>query len=303
MQKLYIISLLLIAHRFVFCLGKEPTFLILNHFDRDIPEIDSNLVINFSEFEFQFTSPLKQLIGELDQIDNPASWQMDFVKEIGVEYNVDFILFNQIEHQEKRFLLEGQFYSTRSGGLLNRRKIDLSNYEDCQLNELNMWIGDIIQSNRHSWDKKRQSILYLDPDKIIHEKTPMKSAMRSLLVPGWGQLYSGKNNSAGLWAGTESALIFGILVSLFKYDEAVKNFKSYEKSYNNTDDEKEIAYFRKQAEINHDNHILFNNLVISFVGATSTGWLANSIHAWIVGPRPNKNIYKKWDLKNNSDSG
>jgi len=286
----------------VFCSDKEPTFLILNHFDRTIPELDSSLIDNFSAMHFEFGSPLQQLIGELDQIDNPASWQMDFVKEIGIEYHVDFILFNQIEHQEKRIFLEGQFYSTRTGGLVNRRKIDLSNYADGQLNELNMWIGEIVESNSDAWNKKRESILYQNPDKITHEKSPMRAAMRSLLLPGWGQLYSEKNISASIWAGSESALTLGILISLFKYDEAVKNFKSNEQSYNNTDDEKEIAYFRKQAEINHDNHIMFNNLIITFVAATSTGWLANSIHAWIVGPRPNKNIYKKWDLQSNSDS-
>ena len=287
----------------VFCSDKEPTFLILNHFDRTLPELDSSLIDNFSAIHFEFGLPLQKLIGELDQIDNPAAWQMDFVKEIGMEYNVDFILFNQIEHQKKRFFLEGQFYSTRTGGLVNRRKIDLSNYADGQLNELNMWIGDIVESNNDSWRKKRESILYQNPDKITHEKSPMKAAMRSLLLPGWGQSYSEKNISASIWAGSESALTLGILISLFKYDEAVKNFKSNEQSYNNTDDEKEIAYFRKQAEINHDNHIMFNNLIIAFAGATSTGWLANSIHAWIIRPRPNKNIYKKWDSKSNSDSG
>ena len=74
-------------------------------------------------------------------------------------------------------------------------------------------------------------------------------------------------------------------------------------NYNNTDNEKEVADFRAKAKNDWDEHVKFNNLVIAFAGATGTGWIANSIHAWIVGPRPLKNIYQKWDPPSSAESG
>ena len=127
--------------------------------------------------------------------------------------------------------------------------------------------------------------------------------MRSLVAPGWGQVYSDKKVSAGVWAGTESTLSLAVLISFLKYDAAAKSYKSNLTLYNETDDEKEVAKYRTNAESDWDDHVTFSALAIAFAGATGTGWVANSIHAWIVGPRPYKNLYQKWDPKSPNTTG
>ena len=93
------------------------------------------------------------------------------------------------------------------------------------------------------------------------------------------------------------------MISFLKYDEAVKNYFSNLKIYNETDDEKEVANYRASAENDWNDHVKFSSLAIAFAGATGTGWVANSIHAWIVGPRPYKNLYQKWDPKSPNTAG
>ncbi len=127
--------------------------------------------------------------------------------------------------------------------------------------------------------------------------------MRSLVAPGWGQVYSGKKVSARVWAGTESALSLAVLISFLKYDGAVKSYLANLTLYNDTDDEKEVADYRAKAESDWDDHVKFSQLAIAFAGATGTGWVANSIHAWIVGPRAYKNLYQKWDPKSPNTTG
>ena len=95
-----------------YSLDLEPTILVLNQFDRQVPKVDSTLISNFSKFFFEFESILNQLFGELDQVDNPAAWRMELVKELGIKHNVNFILFNRIKYEEKRFFMEGQLYNT-----------------------------------------------------------------------------------------------------------------------------------------------------------------------------------------------
>jgi len=200
-------------------------------------------------------------------------------------------------------MLEGQLFNTRSGGLIYRRKIDLTNYINGQINELRMWVGNVTGSVNDEWQKNRESILFRGSEDIEHKKTPMGAAMRSLVAPGWGQVYSDKKISAGVWASTESTLSLAAIISFLKYDAAAKSYKSNLTLYNETDDEKEVAKYRTNAESDWDDHVTFSALAIAFAGATGTGWVANSIHAWIVGPRAYKNLYQKWNPKSPNTTG
>jgi hypothetical protein len=273
----------------------RPTFLVLNHFDRKLSTADAALKENFTNSIFEFDSTFYLLFDNIDEYENPASSYMNTIKDLGEKHKVNFVLFNQIKHVDDRFMLEGQMFNTRSGGLIYRRKIDLTNYLNGQINELNLWVGNVTGNIEKEWQKNRESILFKNPENIVQEKTPLGAAMRSLIFPGWGQAYSGKKVSPRVWAGTESALSLAVLFNFLKYEEATKNYLANLKLYNETDDEKEVERFRNQAESDWDEHKMFSELAIAFAGATGTGWVANSIHAWIVGPRSFKNLYQKWD--------
>jgi len=281
----------------------ESTFLVLNHFDKFLPNADSSLIENFSNSTFEFDSTFHILFEDIDNHANPASSHMVTIKELGEKYQVNYILFNRIEHIDDRFILNGLLFNTRSGGLIHRRKIDLKQYLNGQINELNMWVGNTVGQVEKNWENNRKSILFSDPEEINYQKTPRGAAIRSLAAPGWGQLYSDKKVSAGVWAGTESTLSLAVLISFLKYDAAAKSYKSNLTLYNETDDEKEVAKYRTNAESDWDDHVRFSALAIAFAGATGTGWVANSIHAWIVGPRAYKNLYQKWNPKSPNTTG
>ena len=281
----------------------EPTFLVLNHFDKYLPNADSSLIENFSNSTFEFDSTFHILFEDIDNHENPASSYMNTIKELGTKHQVNFILFNQIKHVNDRFMLEGQLFNTRSGGLIYRRKIDLTNYLNGQINELSMWVGNVTGSVNDEWQKNRESILFRGSEDIEYKKTPMGAAMRSLVAPGWGQAYSDKKVSAGVWAGTESTLSLAAIISFLNYDKAAKSFKNNSKLYRETNDEKDVANYRAAAENDWNDHVKFSALAIAFAGATGTGWVANSIHAWIVGPRAYKNLSQKWDPKSPNTTG
>jgi len=281
----------------------EPTFLVLNHFDKFLPNADSSLIENFSNSTFEFDSTFQILFEDIDNHENPAASHMVTIKELGEKYQVNYILFNRIEHINDRFILNGLLFNTRSGGLIHRRKIDLKQYLNGQINELNMWVGNTVGQVEKNWENNRKSILFSDPEEINYQKTPRGAAIRSLAAPGWGQAYSGKKISAGLWASTESSLSLAAIISFLNYDKAAKSFKKNSKLYHGTNDEKEVANYRTAAENDWNDHVTFSELAIVCAGATGTGWVANSIHAWIVGPRAYKNLYQKWNPKSPNTTG
>ena len=277
----------------VFAFDQEATYLVLNHFDKPLPDIDQSLIDNFNNSSFNFDESVNLLFDDIDSDKNPASKYMDQIKELGTIHHVNYVLLNKIKHNNDRIIMEGLLFNTRSGGLVHRRKINVKDYNNGSVNEISLWIGEIRNKIQKQWEEARESIMFLNPEEISYDKTPMGAALRSLAIPGWGQAYSGNSLSAGLWAALELSLSLAFISSYTNYDTSAKSYLQNRKLYNATDDEKEVSAYRASAEKDWDDHVMYSKLAIVLAGSTITGWVSNSVHAWVFGPRPYTNIYQK----------
>ena len=276
-----------------FAFDQEATYLVLNHFDESLPNIDQSLIDNFNNASFIFDESVNLLFDDIDSDNNPASKYMDQIKELGTIHRVNYILLNKIKHIDDRIIMEGMLFNTRSGGLIHRRKINVKDYNNGSVNEISLWVGEIRNKIQKQWEEARESIMFLNPEEISYDKTPMGAALRSLAIPGWGQAYSGNSLSAGLWAALELSLSLAFISSYTNYDTSAKSYLQNRKLYNATDDEKEVSAYRASAEKDWDDHVMYSKLAIALAGSTITGWVSNSVHAWVFGPRPYTNIYQK----------
>ena len=277
----------------VLAFDQDATYLVLNHFDKPLPGIDQTLVDNFNNSSFNFDHSVDALFDDLDEDENPASKYMNDIKDLGVTHGVNFILLNKIKHIDERLIIEGMLFNTRSGGLIHRRKINVKNYDNGSVNEISLWVGETKNQIQKEWEKERESIMFLNPEEISYDKTPTGAALRSLVVPGWGQAYSGNSISAGLWAVLELSLSLAFISSYNNYDSSSKSYLQNRKLYDATDDEKEVSAYRASAEKDWNDHVMYSKLAIALASTTITGWISNSVHAWVFGPRPYTNIYQK----------
>ena len=277
----------------VFAFDQEATYLVLNHFDEPLPDIDQSLIDNFNNSSFNFDESVNLLFDDIDSDNNPASKYMDQIKDLGTIHHVNYILLNKIKHNNDRIIMEGLLFNTRSGGLVHRRKINVKDYNNGSVNEISLWIGEIRNKIQKQWEEARESIMFLNPEEISYDKTPMGAALRSLAIPGWGQAYSGNSLSAGLWVALELSLSLAFISSYTNYDTSSKSYLQNLKLYDATDDEKEVSAYRASAEKDWDDHVMYRKLAIALAGSTITGWVSNSVHAWVFGPRPYTNIYQK----------
>jgi len=154
-------------------------------------------------------------------------------------------------------------------------------------------VGETKNQIQKEWEQERESIMFLNPEEISYDKTPMGAALRSMAIPGWGQAYSGNSISAGLWAVLELSLSLAFISSYNNYDSSSKSYLQNRKLYDATDDEKEVSAYRASAEKDWNNHVIYSKLAIALASTTITGWVSNSVHAWVFGPRPYTNIYQK----------
>lgn len=272
----------------------SQTYLILNEFYVPDKDVNHTLIDNFEYLDLQFEDILSISISLNDSLFSKVSDKINKIKELGFVYNVKYVLHNTIDQIDDKYIFLSGLYNTTSGGLIKQKSSTLINYDNFEINELNLWIGELTGGNKNEWEKNQQSVLFLAPEDIIHEKTPLKSALRSFAIPGWGQLYSNKKLEAVAWFGSELSL--GILTYIFfkSYQNARNSFKSNLKSYNNSNDDREVLSFRAMAEQDWDNHKKYSEMGILCSKVIGLNWIVNSIHAYVVGPRPHHKIFKKW---------
>ena len=136
----------------VFAFDQEATYLVLNHFDESLPNIDQSLIDNFNNASFNFDESVNLLFDDIDSDNNPASKYMDQIKELGAIHHVNYILLNKIKHIDNRIIMEGLLFNTRSGGLVHRRKINVKNYNNGSVNEISLWVGEIRNKIQKQWE-------------------------------------------------------------------------------------------------------------------------------------------------------
>ena len=273
-----------------------PSILIFNEFDSKVIDQEKLELSNFFPTkDFIIGDDVKPFSSSVDSMSNPASGRMSIIRKLGKDLDIDYVLFHKINKDSNRFYLEGQMFRTESGGMIHRRIVDITNYYKGHINELKLWVGDVFNEIDKEWVEYRKMVLFQNPEDIIQEKTPEGAMIRSLMVPGWGQFYSDKPTSGKVWAGVEASLITAIIASYIGYNSAVKGFMSSTSLYEGSSEEIEVAEHRNQVDIEWKKHKDYNSAMIYSAITAGTLWALNGVHAYIVGPRPKKDVFQKWD--------
>ena len=125
-------------------------------------------------------------------------------------------------------------------------------------------------------------------------KTQVGALVRGIAFPGLGHLYSNERKWAYLWMGAE-AVMGALLYSTYSaHQSATTDWNNYQQLYLN---ERDIALLLEHKQ-NRDNSMAdieaANGQLALLAGIASSVWIANAVHAYLVGPGSEK---KKKDKK------
>ncbi len=126
-------------------------------------------------------------------------------------------------------------------------------------------------------------------------KTPFKAGLRSAILPGWGQYYTGQGGKGAAFAIAEAAALAGVLWTDAQVREAQENYDDAAAAYESVDqiDEIEEAYaelLRRHDELNnwHEQRKRWSY-------AAAAIWLANVLDASLLFPSPGAGGYSAID--------
>jgi hypothetical protein len=119
---------------------------------------------------------------------------------------------------------------------------------------------------------------------VSRGKSRFGAMMRSMIVPGWGQLYSDRKLMGWSILGGE-AVIGALAYSKYsKYQTSHDNFNQFYNQYHVSSNPIDKQDFRMQAEANHQELSTANEEMTMMLYALGGIWVANMIHAYMTGP-------------------
>jgi len=128
-------------------------------------------------------------------------------------------------------------------------------------------------------------------------KTKMDAMMRSLLFPGLGQFYANQKLWGYGWMAAEIIAGGLIVMNYSNYKTAYDDYNDYHTSYANATDPVLIAYYKTQSQNSHENIESAMDDMKTMASIAGVVWIANAVHAYIVGPTSGETAYNKIPLQ------
>jgi len=120
----------------------------------------------------------------------------------------------------------------------------------------------------------------------LSRKTPLGAGLRSAIVPGWGQYYTGQNVKGTMFLVAELAAAAGVLWTNEKRDDAQTDYSEARLEYLAADqvDEVEARYLEMKKA--YDELFRWHEKRKQWSYAAAAIWLANLLDATILFPAP-----------------
>jgi len=149
--------------------------------------------------------------------------------------------------------------------------------------------GLIVEIEIMAWD-----IAGLDPPAELNNrqissgsiaaKTKNGAILRSIAIPGWGQLYRGKKLAGYTYLGSELFLIGLALKANGDYSQAKTNYDKYKALYQAESDYTSMLQHKQQSRDFYDQMTEHRDQTVMYAGLAGSIWLINTIHAAIIKP-------------------
>ncbi len=128
-------------------------------------------------------------------------------------------------------------------------------------------------------------------------KTKMGAMTRSLLFPGLGQFYANQRMWGYGWIAAEVVAGGLIVMNYSNYKTAYDDYNDYHTSYANATDPVLIAYYKTQSQNSHENIESAMDDMKTMASIAGVVWIANVVHAYMVGPKSEVTAYNEIPLQ------
>ena len=208
--------------------------------------------------------------------------------EVGAMLGVQFMISGAIGKLGDTFTIDAKLVSVESGASVETRNVTYIGKVDGLVTEIELLAWDIMNIDPPDALKEKKRLgaqAFLEASAA--QKTRMGSLMRSTLLPGMGQFYSGRKLMGYVFLGTELAAGALAYMSFSQYHTAQDDYVKYQSQYVASTDPDQITELKGLAQKALDDESAANDQITLMLYAVGAIHVTNMVHAFIRGPKVN----------------
>ena len=209
--------------------------------------------------------------------------------EVGAMLGVEFMISGAIGKLGDTYTIDVKMFSVATGAAENMKSVTYQGKVDGLITEIEIlgWTLLGLDVPKNLLDKKRLgTTAYLAQEAKAASKTQMGALVRSLMFPGLGQFYSDQRMWGFGWIAAEAVVGGLIFMNYSDYQTAYDDYNNYHTAYVNETDPALIAEYKAQSQTSYADMESANDAMKSMAGIAAAVWIANAVHAYMVGPKP-----------------
>ena len=205
--------------------------------------------------------------------------------EVGAMLGVEYMISGAIGKIGSAYTIDAKMFSVATGAAETMKSITYAGAVEGLIVEIEILAWDILSLDppRALKRKRKQGV----PDYSaggVKSKSKTGALMRSMVLPGFGQIYSGRKLSAYSFMGVELALIGLAAKSNSDYASFQTEYVNQLVNYNGATVPEDIAKYKARVEKAWAGMTRTNDQLTLFSAAAGGLWLINAIHAFLTGP-------------------
>ena len=206
--------------------------------------------------------------------------------EVGAMLGVEYMISGAIGKIGSAYTIDAKMFSVATGAAETMKSITYAGAVEGLIVEIEILAWDILSLDppRALKRKRKQGV----PDYSaagVKSKSKTGALLRSLVVPGFGQLYSGRKLSAYSFMGIELALIGLAFNSQSTFNSLQSDQDAARALYDASTSQADIETYAAQLVAIDADLQTANDQLMLFSASAAGLWAVNVIHAFITGPR------------------
>ena len=216
--------------------------------------------------------------------------------EVGAMLGVQLMVNGSIGKIGNTYTIDAKMFSVATGAAESMKNLSYQGEVDGLITEMEILSWEILglQVPKELQEKRRLGTqAYLQQQAGVAPKTQIGALMRGIAFPGLGHLYSNERKWAYRWMGIEAVMGALIYATFTTYQSATNEYNNHQTLYETeTDINQMLVHKQNRADSKTEIESATGQITI-LAGIASTMWVANAVHAYMVGPGSKKKKKEK----------
>jgi len=205
--------------------------------------------------------------------------------EVGAMLGVQFMINGAIGKLGDTYTIDAKMFSVQTGAAEKTINTTYTGKVDGLITEIEILAWEIMSLKPPRSLLNKRSGGNTQVSNVPLGKSRFGAMMRSMVVPGWGQLYSDRKLVG--WSILGGELVLGALAftAYSSYSTANSDLVAYNQQYNNATDPAQIADLRSKTLKAEADQVSSNDQMTTMLYAVGALWSINVVHAFLTGPK------------------